>query len=53
MRARLSWILTQRPLLKIINSIKDKIMERLEQEIGTQFAADIKDAMAVGGEIDD
>jgi len=53
MRGRLSWILTQRPLLKIIHSIKSKIIERLEQEIGAQFAKDIKDAMADGGEIDE
>jgi len=53
MRGRLSWILTQRPLLKIIHSIKSKIIERLEQEIGQQFAKDIKNAMADGGEIDE
>lgn len=52
MRGRLRWILTQRPLLKIISSIKDKIMQRLEEEIGAQFKKDIEDAMAVGGDIE-
>jgi len=37
-RGNLNWIITQRPLLKIISSIKEKVLQRLQAEIGTAFA---------------
>ena len=40
---------TQRPLLKIIMGIKEKIIERIGQNIGEQYVADIADALATGG----
>lgn len=36
---------TQRPLLKIINSIKSKLVKRLSVELGGQFEKDIADAL--------
>jgi len=44
--------MTQRPLLKIITSIKEKVLQRLQQEMGPIFAKDIKDAFAAGGDIE-
>ena len=45
--------MTQRPLLKIINSIRAKVINRLSKEIGPQYAEDIHAAMVQGGDIDD
>ena len=47
------WILTQRPLLKIINSIRAKVIKRLQNEIGPQYSKEIHAAMAQGGALDD
>lgn len=47
-RGTLSWIWTQRPILKIISSIKSKVMQRLENELGTKYADDINKALADG-----
>ena len=44
--------MTQRPILKIISSIKTKVMQRLENELGAKYAEDINNAMAEG-HIDD
>ena len=52
-RGNLRWILTQRPLLKIINSIRAKVIKRLQNEIGPQYAKEIHAAMAQGGALDD
>ena len=43
---------TQRPLLKILSSIKTKFAEQIGQQIGKQFSDDIEKAMAPGTEID-
>lgn len=51
-KGTLSWIWTQRPILKIISSIKSKVMQRLENELGAKYASDINRAMAEG-HIDD
>jgi len=48
----LNWIITQRPLLKIISSIKEKVLYRLQAEIGPAFEQDIIDAFAAGGDIE-
>ena len=52
MRGRLTFQWTQRPLLKILSSIKTKFMEEIQQEIGKQFSGDIERAMAPGTEVD-
>lgn len=52
-RGRLNWIYTQRPVLKIISNIREKVLQRLEREIGPKFAHDIKEAFAAGGDIDE
>lgn len=45
MRGRLKFELTQRPLLKIITSIKQKIIERIGENIGPQYQQDIAAAL--------
>ena len=52
MRGKLTFIMTQRPLLKIITSIKDKIIERIGEQIGKQYSEDIANAFAPGGNIE-
>lgn len=47
------WILTQRPLLKIINSIRAKVIKRLQSELGPQYSKEIHAAMAQGGALDE
>jgi hypothetical protein len=42
---RLFFVWTQRPLLKIINSIKSKLIKRLSAELGGQFEKDIQNAL--------
>ena len=37
---------TQRPLLKIISSIREKVLERIALDIGHQYTDDVKNAMA-------
>ena len=49
MRGKITGEWTQRPLLKIIMSIKERIIERISQNIGEQYQQDIIDALAVGG----
>ena len=44
-RGRLFFVWTQRPLLKIINSIKSKLLGRLSVAIGEHFEQDIQDAL--------
>jgi len=44
-RGRLFFIWTQRPLLKIINAVKQKLVKRLSVELGNQFAEDIQAAL--------
>jgi len=44
-RGRLFFVWTQRPLLKIIRSIKNKIMRRISKVIGLQFEGDIEKAL--------
>lgn len=51
MRGKLKWILTQRPLMKIVQGIKRKLYQKLEQDIGKRFSAEIHDAVQPGGEI--
>ena len=48
MRGRLTYEWTQRPLLKILTHIKTKFVERIEQQIGKQYSADIERAMNDG-----
>ena len=52
MRGRMTFQWTQRPLLKILSSIKAKFIEQIGQQIGKQFSDDIENAMAPGTEID-
>ena len=52
MRGKLTAEWTQRPLLKIITSIKEKLIERIGDNIGHQFQDDIKNAFA-DGEVDE
>ena len=44
-RGRLFFVWTQRPLLKIINSIKAKLIKRMSTELGGQFEKDIQNAL--------
>jgi len=44
-RGRLFFIWTQRPLLKIINAVKKKLVKRMSVELGDQFAEDIQAAL--------
>lgn len=53
MRGKLTYIMTQRPLLKIITSIKDKLIQRIENQIGKQYSEDITNAFAPGGDIEE
>ena len=52
MRGRMTFQWTQRPLLKILTSIKMKFAEQIGEHIGKQFSEDIEKAMAPGTEID-
>lgn len=52
MRGRLTFQWTQRPLLRILSSIKTKFLEEIGEKIGKQFSADIEEAMAPGTDID-
>lgn len=52
MRGLLKFELTQRPLLKIITSIKDRLIWRIEKNIGTKYRDDIRNAFAPGGIIE-
>jgi hypothetical protein len=45
MRGKLFFEWTQRPLLKIINSIKRKLFDRLTNDLGEKFEEDIADAL--------
>ena len=49
MRGKITGEWTQRPLLRIIMNIKEKIIERIGQNIGEQYEQDIIDALAAGG----
>ena len=49
MRGRQEFEWTQRPLLKIITSIKDKIVQKIGEDIGYQYSDDIKNALAAQG----
>lgn len=53
MRGKITGELTHRPLLTIIMSIKDKIIQRIGENIGSQFEEDIKDALAAGGTVEE
>lgn len=52
MRGKLSFEWTQRPLLKILASIKEKFVSKLTDAIGKQHSELIQQAMADGTEID-
>jgi hypothetical protein len=52
MRGKLTFEWTQRPLLKILASIKEKFANRLKDVIGSEHADLIEAAMAPGTEID-
>lgn len=52
MRGRLTFEWTQRPLLKILASIKEKFAVRLSDALGAEHADLIQAAMAPGTEID-
>lgn len=45
MRGKLFFTWTQRPLLKIITSIKQKLFDRLALDLGAKFEGDIADAL--------
>ena len=45
LRGRLFFVWTQRPLLKIISSIKSKLIRKLTQDLGKQYEQDIQDAL--------
>lgn len=53
MRGNITGEWTQRPLLKIIMSIKERIIQKIGQNIGQQFEQDIVDALATGGEVEE
>jgi len=44
-RGRLFFVWTQRPLLRIINSIKNKLLRRMSLELGPKFQKDIENAL--------
>ena len=44
-RGRLRFMITKRPLLKIINSIKNKLMTRMTRELGEWAQPDIAEAL--------
>lgn len=44
-RGRLHFIWTQRPLLRIINSIKNKLLRRMSLDMGPKFKKDIQQAL--------
>ena len=52
MRGKLTFEWTQRPLLRILTSIKTKFVEKIGEQIGKQFSDDIEKAMAPGTDID-
>lgn len=52
MRGKLKFEWTQRPLLRILSTIKTKFIEQIGEKIGKQFSEDIEKAMAPGTEID-
>lgn len=45
MRGKLNFQFTQRPLLRILSSIKTKFIEQIGEKIGKQYSADIEKAM--------
>lgn len=49
MRGKITGEWTQRPLLKIISSIKDRIIERIGHNIGEEYEKAIAEALAAGG----
>jgi hypothetical protein len=53
MRGEIKGEWTQRPYLKIIMSIKERIIERIGQNIGEQYGNDITDALAAGGTVEE
>ena len=53
MRGNITGEWTQRPLLKIIMSIKERIIRKIGENIGEQFEQDIVDALATGGEVEE
>jgi len=52
MRGKLTFEWTQRPLLRILTSIKNKLIERIGEQIGKQFSDDIAAAMGPGTKIE-
>jgi hypothetical protein len=49
MRGKIVGEWTQRPLLKIIMSIKERIIQKIGENIGEQYHQDIEEALAAGG----
>ena len=52
MRSKLRFEWTYRPLLKILISVKDKLIDRAVDKIGEKFRPDIEQALATGGPIE-
>lgn len=52
MRNQLKFEWTYRPLLKILISVKDKLIDRAVDKIGEKFRPDIERALATGGPIE-
>lgn len=52
MRNKLFFVWTQRPLLKIIDSVKSKLIKRITDIIGGQYEFDVANALGAGGEIE-
>ena len=52
MRGKLFFIWTQRPLLKIMNSIKNKLIRKITDKIGEEYENDVANALGEGGDIE-
>ena len=49
MRGRLAFEWTLRPLLKILVTVKDKLIEKTVTKIGEQYREDVEKAFEAGG----
>mmetsp|Transcript_2308 Transcript_2308/g.3948 ORF Transcript_2308/g.3948 Transcript_2308/m.3948 type:complete len:204 (+) Transcript_2308:1098-1709(+) len=52
MRGKLTYEWTQRPLLRLISTIKNKLIQKIGENIGEQFTSDIVEAFAKGGDLE-
>ena len=52
MRGRLTFEWTLRPLLKILVTVKDKLIEKTVNKIGEQYRQDVERAFESGGQLE-